>query len=49
MWPNYTLIGTKVRHVRTVVSLYSDIPGGVRLDSPIEGFKSWNMDELEND
>lgn len=46
----HPLIGRKVRYgteVRTIVSVYSDIPGGVRLDHPIDGFRSWNMDELE--
>ena len=50
--PNKSLIGTKVRRgnsVRTIVSVYSDIPGGVRLDKPIEGFKSWNLEELEKE
>lgn len=33
--------------VRSVVALYSDIRGGVRLSRPIEGFVSWNTEELE--
>ena len=51
-WPDTSLIGTKVRRgnsVRTIVSLYSDIPGGVRLDKPIEGLYSWNLEELEKE
>lgn len=49
-WPDYSLIGTKVRRgnsIRTIVSIYKSIPGGVVLDEPIDHFKSWNMDELE--
>ncbi len=26
--------------------IYDDIPGGVRLDREIGGFKSWNLSEL---
>lgn len=32
---------------RKIVALYSDIPGGVILDRPIEGFRSWNVEELK--
>lgn len=31
---------------RKVVALYSDVPGGVRLDRPVAGFVSWNVDAL---
>ncbi len=43
------LVGRKVKRgksVRTIVGIYPDIPGGVILDKPIEGFRSWNLDSL---
>jgi hypothetical protein len=30
-----------------VVAFYWDIHGGVRLDKPLAGFYSWNIDDLE--
>lgn len=29
-----------------IIDFYSDIPGGVRLDTPIDGFVSWNVADL---
>jgi len=50
-WPDYSLIGMKVRRgdseIRTIVSLFPDTPGAVRLDRPIDGLRSWNISELE--
>jgi len=49
-WPDRSLIGTKVRRgnsTRTIVHIYDKVVGGVIVDSPMEGFKSWNLDELE--
>jgi hypothetical protein len=33
---------------RTIVQTYSDIAAGVRLDAPVEGFVSWNLEELRH-
>ena len=47
--PDSDIVGRKVkrgRSIRTITGTYDDIPGGVRLDSPIEGFVSWNLDSL---
>jgi hypothetical protein len=44
------LVGRKVRRgrsTRTIIRMYDDIPGGVRLDKPIEGFVSWNITDLK--
>ena len=30
-----------------VVGYYSDVKGGVKLDAPLEGFHSWNKEDLE--
>jgi hypothetical protein len=30
-----------------VVYAYKTIPGGVRLDAPLNGIRSWNIGELE--
>ena len=44
--------GTKVvvkrypRAVRRVVQVYASIPGGRRLDRPVDGFVSWNVEDL---
>jgi len=29
-----------------VVALLRDIPGGVQLDRPLDGFRYWNLDDL---
>lgn len=34
------------RSPRVVVRLLSDVPGGVVLDKPVDGFRYWNVDEL---
>lgn len=36
------------RLIRTIVAFYSDIPGGVILDKPVDGFRSWNTGELRH-
>lgn len=41
-----TVVHKKTGAVRTVVALYDDIKGGVRLDKPVEGFVSWNVVDL---
>jgi hypothetical protein len=33
--------------VRTIISFYSDIPGGVMLDKPVGYFVSWNVTDLK--
>jgi hypothetical protein len=35
------------RSIRKISGLYTNIPGGVRLDEPIGDFVSWNTEELE--
>ena len=45
-------VGDRVTHKKTgahriIVELYRDIPGGVRLDQPVEGFRSWNVADLK--
>lgn len=44
-------VGNKVRHKKTrrvayIKGLYSDIEGGVILDREIDGFRSWNVQDL---
>lgn len=31
---------------RRVVAVYGDVPGGRRLDAPVDGFVSWNVADL---
>ena len=43
-------IGSKVRRgksIRRIEDIYADIWGGVRLDSPVQGFVSWNISDLK--
>lgn len=46
-------VGSRVRvkghfgeGTRTIVARYRDIPGGVRLSAPVDGFVSWNVENL---
>lgn len=32
--------------VRTILFAYDDIPGGLRLNEPVDGFFSWNLERL---
>ena len=46
------LVGRTVRlkgksAIAKIERIYSDIEGGVRLDSELDGFKSWNIEDLE--
>lgn len=41
-----TLRVTKLPKPTKIVTTYSDIVGGVRLEDEIEGFVSWNLDDL---
>lgn len=36
------------RTVRHVIRLMSDVPGGVVLDKPVDGFRLWNVDALRS-
>jgi len=49
MWSDKSIIGKKVScggQIRTVIGIYNDIRGGVILDKPVDGLKSWNLGEL---
>lgn len=46
------MIGRRVRRGRqtaVIIGMYNDIEGGVILDRYIEGFRSWNLDELKEE
>lgn len=50
-WQDGSLVGATVEVTelgvrRKVVAIYRDIPGGVRLNGPVGGIKSWNIDAL---
>jgi hypothetical protein len=49
MWRDRSLVGKTVfclGRLRMVTAIYVNIPGGVRLDCPVLGFISWNVDSL---
>ena len=50
MWKSGTLLNQQIKcqgQIRTVVFIYADILGGVRLDKLVNGFYSWNVEDLE--
>ena len=43
------LVGRKVRthgEIRKIVGVYRGIKGGIILDKPVEGFHSWNIEDV---
>jgi hypothetical protein len=51
MWRDGSIVGKTVKRrgwrTSVVQLIYSDIPGGVRLQDRLDGFYSWNVAELE--